>query len=153
MTTKKQGLLHPLDIPENVWEELSTNFITHLPNSFGHTTIWVICDRLTKFSHFIALPTRFSALDLASRFSVEICRLHCIPKSIVSDQDTLFVSAFWKELFKIQGTTLRFSTTYHPETDGLTEVVNRTFETYLRRFTSEHPKQWYKYTCIWPNLV
>jgi hypothetical protein len=94
------------------------DFITHLPNSFGHTAIWVICDRLTKFVHFLALPSRYNTPDLAHRFSVEVSKFHGIPKSIVSDRDPLFFSLFWKELFHLQGTTLRYSTAYHPETDG-----------------------------------
>lgn len=144
-TQKKMGLLQPLPTPSQVWEELSMDFITHLPNSFGHTAIWVICDRLTKYVHFIALPTKFTASDLAHRFSVEICRLHGIPKSIVSDRDPLFLSNFWKALFKAQGTQLKYSTAYHPESDGQTEVVNRTLESYLRCFVSEQPRHWYKF--------
>lgn len=132
------------------------DFITHLPNSFGHTVIWVICDRLTKFVHFIALPTKFTAEDLATRFSVEICRLHGMPKTIVSDRDPLFLSTFWKELFRVQGTTLKYSTAYHPETDGQTEVVNRTLETYLRCFVSDNPRRWYKFLHLaefWHNTT
>lgn len=119
------------------------DFITHLPNSHGHTAVWVVCDRLSKFVHFIALPTRFGAKDLALRFSTEICRLNGIPNSTILDRDPIFLSTFWKELFRIQGTTLRFSSAYHPEMDG--QVVNRSLETYLRCLASDHPKQWFKF--------
>lgn len=155
-TQKKLGLLQPLAIPSKVWDELTMDFITHLPSSFGHTVIWVICDRLTKFVHFIALPPKFTAEDLATRFSVEICRLHGIPSSIVSDRDPLFLSTFWKELFRVQGTTMKYSTAYHPETDGQTEVVNRTLEAYLRCFVSDHPRRWYKFLHLaefWHNTT
>ena len=96
------------------------DFITHLLASAGHTIIWVICDRLTKYAHLIALPTSFTTPNLARRFSIEICRLHEILKSIISDRDPLFISTFWRTLFKAQGTTLKFSSPYHPQTDGQT---------------------------------
>lgn len=121
------------------------DFITHLPNSFGHTVIWVICDRLSKYCHFIALPSRFTSQDLANRFSMEIFKLHGIPKSIISNRDPLFMSSFWRSLFKAQGTTLKFSTAYHLETDGQTEVVNMCLETYLKCFVNDHPRKWFKF--------
>jgi len=54
---KKKGLRQTLPPPNQVCEELTMDFITHLPKSFGHTAIWVICDRLTKYVHFLALPS------------------------------------------------------------------------------------------------
>ncbi|XP_019465431.1 PREDICTED: uncharacterized protein LOC109363633 [Lupinus angustifolius] len=114
---KPQGSLPPLQIPERVWEDLSMDFITHLPPSQGHTVIWVIMDRLTKYCHFIALPTRFSAETLACRFLNDVCKLHGVPKSIVSERDPMFLTGFWKELFKLLGTSLCYSTTYHPQSD------------------------------------
>ena len=98
---KPLGLLQPIPIPAKLWEELTIDFITHLPSSFGHTVIWVVCDRLSKSVHFIALPISYNATQLAHHFSIEICRLHGVPKSIIFDRDPLFLSHFWKEPFHL----------------------------------------------------
>lgn len=88
-TQKPLGLLNPLPIPTQAWEDLSMDFITHLPQSHGKTTIWVIVDRLTKYAHFVALPNRFTTSTLAPIFLVEVYRLHGMPKTIVSDPESL----------------------------------------------------------------
>ncbi|KAK4426938.1 hypothetical protein Salat_1462600 [Sesamum alatum] len=84
------GLLQPLLIPQEVWEDISMDFMTHLPNSSRKTIIWVVIDRLTKFAHFIALSSGFAAASLASIFLWEIYRLHGTPRTIVSNRDRVF---------------------------------------------------------------
>ena len=68
--------------------------------------------------------------------------------------DKIFTSAVWQELFKLTGTALRMSTSYHPQTDGQTERVNQCLEAYLRYFVHACPtkwKQWLSLAEFWYN--
>lgn len=83
------------------------DFITRLPKSQGFDCILVVVDRLSKYAYFLPLKYHYIARSVAELFAREIVRLHGIPQSIVSDRDPAFVSSFWQELFKLQGTKLK----------------------------------------------
>ncbi|KAK2441152.1 hypothetical protein QL285_012481 [Trifolium repens] len=139
------GLLQPLPVPDRVWEDISMDFIVGLPSFQSHTTIFVVVDRLSKAAHFGMLGTHFTAAKVADLFATMICKLHGMPRSIVSDRDPIFLSHFWQELFRLSGTKLRMSTAYHPQSDGQTEIVNKTLQQYLRCFVHHKPTQWGTY--------
>ena len=65
-----------------------------------------------------------------------VIRLHGVPRFIISNRDPLFMGNFWKKIFELMGMKLRMSSTYHPQTDGQMEVLNRCLEQYLKAFTA-----------------
>ena len=141
-TRKPAGLLCPLPVPYRPWEDLSMDFIVGLPSYRGYTCIFVMVDRFSKGLHVGMLTTKHTAKKVAELFTTMVTRLHGLPCSIISDRDPLFVSKFWRELFELSGTKLRLNSSYHPQTDGQTEVANRVMEQYLRAFVHRKPTSW-----------
>lgn len=88
------GLLQPLSIPTLVFEDILMDFIIGLPLSRGKATIMVVVDCLSKYGHFISLPSDFSSLTVTSAFVTDIIRLHGIPRSIVMDRNPSFIRDF-----------------------------------------------------------
>nr|GEY34341.1 putative polyprotein [Tanacetum cinerariifolium] len=114
------GLLQPLKIPMWKWDEISMDFVTGLPTTQKiHDAIWV-----------------------------EIIRLHGTSTSIVSDRDSRFTSRFWKGLQKAWGTRLKFSTSFHPQTDGQSERTIQTLEDMLRACALEWTGNRDEYLCL-----
>jgi hypothetical protein len=137
------GLLQPLPVPERRWEDISMDFIMQLPRTpRGYDAILVVVDRLTKRAHFIPTTTAVTAPGVARLFINEIFRLHGLPRSIVCDRDTRFVSKFWQSLLDILDVRLNMSTAFHPQTDGQTERVNRTLEQVLRTCVNYEQNDW-----------
>jgi transposase InsO family protein len=110
----------------------------------GYDSIWVIVDRLTKVAHFIPLKTTYSGPQLAELYMSRIVYLHRVPKKIVSDSGTLFTLKFWERLHETLDTQLRFSSAYHPQTDGQTERVNQILEDMLRACALQYGRSWDK---------
>ena len=135
------GLLQPLPISCQVWDDITLDFIEGLPVSHGKDTILVVVDRLSKYAHFMTLSHPFTAKEVAEKFIDGIVKLHDMPQSIISDCDPIFISKFWQDFFTMSGTKPKLNTTYHPQTDGQTEVVNHCLEQYLRSFVHQWPKK------------
>jgi hypothetical protein len=94
-------------------------------------------DRLAKYAHFCALSHPFSTSTVAATFMGIVQKLHGNSKIIVSDRDLIFMGKIWIELFSCFGTQLAHSSSYHPQSDGKTKIVNKCLEGYLCCFASD----------------
>ncbi|KAA0047501.1 hypothetical protein E6C27_scaffold498G001280 [Cucumis melo var. makuwa] len=137
------GFLNPLPVPEWKWEHITMDFLFGLPRtSNGHDGIWVIVDRLTKMARFIPIKATSTLDQLARLYVDKIVSQYGVPVSIVSDRDPRFTSKFWPSLQKAMGTRLKFSTSFHPQTDGQYERTIQTLEDMLRACVFQLKGSW-----------
>jgi hypothetical protein len=132
-------------VPEWKWEEIAMDFIMILPRTqSGYDSIWVIMDRLTKVAYFIPVKTAYSGPQLVELYMSRIVCFNGVPKKIVSDRGTQFTLKFWQRLHETLDTQLRFSSAYHPQTDGQTERVNQILEDMLTTCALQYGRSWDK---------
>jgi transposase InsO family protein len=121
------------------------DFIMGLPRTqSGYDSIWVIMHQLTKVAHFIHVKTTYSEPQLAELYMSKIVCLHGVSKKSVSDRGTQFTLKFWERLHETLDTQLRFSSAYHPQTDGQIERVNLILEDMLRGCALQYGRSWDK---------
>ncbi|MCO5554428.1 hypothetical protein L7F22_007958 [Adiantum nelumboides] len=124
---KAPGLLQPLPIPDKPWESIAMDFIFDLPRTpTGNDGIWNIICRFRKQAHFVFVRKKIKLDHKVKLFMHNIFKYHGMPQSIVSDRDPRMTSFFCKTLFENMDTTLKFSSSFHPQTDGQSEEANST---------------------------
>ena len=104
------------------------DFITKLPLVAGKDMILVVCDMLSKMTHFVATTEGTLAEGLARLFRDNMWKLHGLLESIVSDRGLQFAAEMTKELNNMLGIETKLLTSFHPQTDGQTERMNQELE-------------------------
>ena len=113
-----------------------------------------LVEYLSYLQWWIDLQNRVILLDSSiliqrslwpKKFVEIVVKVHGMPKSIVSDRNVVFTSLFWQQLFRMEGNELKMSSSYHPQSDRQTEVVNRCLDAYLRCFCNSQQKEWLSY--------
>jgi len=136
------GKLKLSEIPEKPWTYLTVDFITKLLLVAGKNAILVVCNRLSKVTHFVATTEGTSVEGLARLFRDYVWKLHSLPESVVSDRGLQFAVEMTKELNQILGIETKLLTSFHPQTDGQTEQMNQELEQYFRFFVDHRQKDW-----------
>ena len=140
--------MQPIRIPTAPFEDIAMDFVTGIPDSIdpaaktSYDSILVIICRFTSYVELIPCLKNMTAKELAYLFQDKWVRHHGIPKTIISDRDKLFTSNFWTTFTALIGTKRKLSTAYHPQTDGKTERMNQTMETYLRIYCNKQKNNW-----------
>lgn len=141
------GLLRPLPIPFNLWDDIAMDFVVDLPpsrSSLNHNeyrNILTVTDRLGKGKHLIEVDS-MTAEHCALVFVNRVYKHHGLPLRITSDRGSQWVSAFWKRLCQLLQIEQAMSSAYHPETDGQAENTNKAMEQYLRAFVTYAQDDW-----------
>ena len=123
-TEEPAGKLKLSEIPKKLWTHLMVDFITKLPVVAEKDVILVICDRLSKMTHFVATTEGTSAEGLARLFQNNVWKLHGLSESVVSDRGPQFTAELTKELNRMLGIKTKLLTVFHPQTDRQTEQMN-----------------------------
>ncbi|MCO5611120.1 hypothetical protein L7F22_065370 [Adiantum nelumboides] len=132
---KAPGLLKPLPIPDKPWESIA----------MGNDGIWTIICRFSKQAHFVPVRKKIKSKHMVKLFMHDIFKYHGMPQSIVSDRGPRMTSLFWKALFENMGTTLKFSSSFHPQTDEQSKEANSTVLDLLKCYVLEHKATWEHY--------
>ena len=141
-TEELAGKLKLSEVPQKMWSHLIVDFIMKLPVVAGKDTVLVVCNRLSKMTHFVATTEGTLAEGLARLFRDNVWKLHGLPESVVSDRGPQFAAELTKELNRMLGIKTKLLTAFHPQTDGQTERMNQELEQYLRFFIKNRQKDW-----------
>ncbi len=133
--------LRPLPLMQVPFDRIGMDLIGPLERSAcGHRFALVLVDYATRYPEAVALRN-ISAKSVANALFSLISRVG-IPKEILTDQGTAFMSRTLRELYELLGIKSIRTSVYHPQTDGLVERFNRTLKTMIRKFVHEDTKNW-----------
>ena len=108
----------------------------------GHYYLYVVVDRFRKMCILIPCKKQITIYLTSHLFFQNVWVYFGLPTSIITDRDSHFLGKFCSSLWQLMDTTLEKITTFHPQTDEQTEMVNQTDVHFLRGYCDKHPKLW-----------
>lgn len=142
-TKLTQGLLKPLPVPSARFKSISMDFLSGIPlTARKNDMVMVIVDRFSKRCKLVACSKHLTGEEAAKLFLEHYFVNFGLPSSLVSDKDVRFLGSFWKTIWATLGTSLLFTTTSHPATDGQSERQMRILNQMVRATCSQNISNW-----------
>lgn len=139
---KPAGLLQPVQVPQTPFDQIGMDLLGPLPTSAaGNRWVIVATDYLTRYAETKAIP-RGTAAEVAQFFIENVVLRHGAPAVVITDRGTAFTAALLHHILTLSGTAHRKTTAYHPQTNGLTERLNKTIEDMLSMYVDIEHKNW-----------
>ncbi|UYV73826.1 K02A2.6-like, partial [Cordylochernes scorpioides] len=136
------GHLQPIPVPEVAFEKVGMDLLGRFPTSEGGNRWIIVCtDYLTKYAITKALPTSES-MEVAKFFIEDVILKHGAPRELITDRGRNFTSSMISDLNNQCRITHRKTTAYHPQTNGLTERLNKTIADMLSMYVDVNQKYW-----------
>lgn len=136
------GLLHPITPPKAPFHQIGMDLLGSFPtSSSGNRWIVVATDYATRYCETKAL-TRATAAEVAHFFVDNIVLRHGAPAIVITDRGAAFTAEMLQEVLRLSGTEHRRTTAYHPQTNGLTERLNKTITDMLSMYVAIDHKDW-----------
>ncbi|XP_052622705.1 uncharacterized protein LOC128127993 [Lactuca sativa] len=133
---------HSIQVCE-VFDVWGIDFMGPFPMSKGNKYILVAVDYVSKWAEAQALPTNDGRVVV--RFLKKLFSRFGVPKALISDRGTHFANDQLEKALRKYGVTHKFSTSYHPQTSGQTEVTNRALKRILEKSVGSNRKEWLVY--------
>ncbi|KAJ1134269.1 hypothetical protein NDU88_000722 [Pleurodeles waltl] len=139
--TPKAPLI-PLPMVGVPFERLGVDIVSPLdpPTASGNRFILVVVDHATRYPE--AIPLRTTTAPAVVKALLGIFSRVGFPKEVVSDRGSNFMSAYLKAMWKECGVTYKFSTPYHPQTNGLVERFNKTLKGMIIGLPEKLRRRW-----------
>ncbi|GFX68209.1 retrovirus-related Pol polyprotein from transposon 17.6 [Trichonephila clavipes] len=136
------GRLVPIPPAIAPFHRIGIDLLGRFPKS-AHGNKWIIVctDYSTRYAITKALPT--AEVDEIAKFLLEeIVLRHGAPRVIITDRGAVFRSRLVSSLVDLCNIDHRFTTAYHPQTNGLTERFNKTLADMLSMYVDVEQKNW-----------
>ena len=104
------------------------DFITKLLLVAGKNTILVVCDKLSKMTHFVAMTEETSVEGLARLFRDNVWKLYRLPESVILDRELQFAVELMKKLNKMLGIETKLLTLFYLQTNSQMKRINQELE-------------------------